>query len=90
MSFTAEEFIRKVVEVSSAVGWQANIGAMETAGQIVSILAANPELLPRFMDEGWLSDGSLVDAANGCLTFLARNGSINTPANLRAQKGVQQ
>lgn len=88
---TAEAFIKRVVEVSNVTGMMAGVGAMELAGQIVSGLAANPEHLQRFMDEGseLLIDGTL-SPENGCLTFWAMNGNLNTPANLRKQKGHQQ
>lgn len=88
---SAEAFIKRVAEVASVVGWQANVGAMEIAGQIVSVLAANPEHLPRFMVEGanLIVDGTF-SPENGCLTFLAGNGTINTPADLRERKGLQQ
>lgn len=82
--------IQKVADVASAVGWQAGVGAMELAGQIVSVLYAHPEHIDRFMTDGvaLFHDGTL-NVENGCLTFLAANGSINTPAELRKSKGAR-
>ena len=89
--FTALAFIEKAAEVSSAVGWQAGIGAMELAGQIVSGLRANPELLPRFMAEGaeLFLDGSLA-VENGCLTYMSICAGVQSPADLRKRKGRDQ
>lgn len=83
--------IDRIAEVSIAVGWQANIGAMETAGQIVSVLHANPEHIERFMAEGTelFIDGTF-DPVNGSLSYLTVSGKITTPAMLREEKGKQQ
>jgi len=88
---TAEEFIKKCAQVANAVGIQANIGGMELAGQIVSVLAANPEHIDRFMREGaeLMIDGTL-DAKNGCLTYLAINGNITSPSVARTERGMTQ
>ncbi|NTG07187.1 hypothetical protein [Rhizobium rhizogenes] len=86
-----EELISKIAQVASAVGWQANEPAMELAGQIVSVLAANPEHIERFMAEG---SGLFIDGTfnheNGSLTYRAGNGLILSPSVLRQQKGNQQ
>jgi hypothetical protein len=64
---------------------------MELAGQVVSVLAANPELLGRFMaDPGELFMEGLLWPENGCLSFFAINGTVNTPTRLRESKGRQQ
>lgn len=42
---TPESVIEYIAKVSRAIGIQANVGAMETAGSIVSFLAANPHYL---------------------------------------------
>lgn len=87
----AEEMIRKIANVSSAVAFQAGVGAMELAGLTISVLAANPDEQARFMKEG---SGMFIDntirAENGCLSYVAISGEILTPAELRASKGIQQ
>ncbi|WP_284778524.1 hypothetical protein [Agrobacterium sp. lyk4-40-TYG-31] len=45
-------FIRRVAEVTTVVGFQAGEPAMELAGQIVSVLAAHPEQTDRFIADG--------------------------------------
>jgi hypothetical protein len=86
-----KELIEKIAQVSVAVGFQAGEPAMEIAGQIVSVLAANPENIDRFMVEGaeLFLDGTL-NHENGSLTYRAINGSILSPSVLREKKGTQQ
>lgn len=88
---TAKQLLDRIAEVSSAVGWQANVGAMEIAGQIVSGLYANPEQIDRFMEEGTalIIDGTL-GPDKGCLSYTAANGSIMTPADIRKRLGTEQ
>lgn len=88
---TAEQFIAKVIEVSRVIGALSNTGAMEFAGNVVSVLGAHPEHIARFMEEGaaLFHDGTL-SYEHGCLSFTAINGTINTPANLRKRKGIEQ
>lgn len=85
---SAHDFINRVAEVATAVGWQAGVGAMELAGQIISCLHANPEHLERFMKEG---SGLFIDRTftfeNGSLTYMAISGQVLSPADLRATKG---
>lgn len=88
---TAADLVAKIAQVSATVGFQANEPAMEMAGQIVSVLAANPEHIDRFMAEGseLFLDGTL-NHENGSLTYRAVNGSILSPSILREKKGQQQ
>lgn len=90
-AISAKQIIDRIAEVATAVGFQAGEGAMEIAGQIVSALHANPELIERFMAEGdeLFIDGSL-DTARGSLTYRAINGAIVSPATLRQRRGQQQ
>lgn len=83
--------IAKIAQVANAVGFQAGEPAMEMAGQIVSILAAHPEHIERFMNEGaeLFLDGTF-NHENGSLTYRAMNGDILSPTVLRQRKGVQQ
>jgi hypothetical protein len=90
-SVDALAFIQKVKDAASMTGFLSGTGGMELAGMILSSLAANPENLARFMAEGseLLIDGTIT-FENGCLSFMAINGQINTPADLRRRKGQQQ
>ncbi|KQZ50129.1 hypothetical protein ASD54_12530 [Rhizobium sp. Root149] len=83
--------LTKIAQVATAVGFQAGEPAMEMAGQIVSVLAAKPEHIERFMVEGsgLFLDGTL-NHENGSLTYRAVNGSILSPSVLREKKGQQQ
>jgi hypothetical protein len=84
---TPEEFVQHVGKVAAAVGWQAGVGASETAGMIISCLLARPELVQRFIDEG---SGLLVSGEigpeNGCLTFHRADGKVTTPEELRGAR----
>ena len=87
----AKIIISRIADVASAVGFQAGEPAMEFAGQIVSVLAANPEHIDRFMTEGaeLFIDGTLK-VENGCLNYRAINGSIVSPSDLRKKMGREQ
>lgn len=73
------------------MGWQAGVGASETAGHIVSVLAAHPEHIERFMAEGseLFIDGTMRPE-NGSLTYLARSGKVTSPVVLRQALGIEQ
>ncbi|RVI52126.1 hypothetical protein [Sinorhizobium medicae] len=75
--------VEKIAQVANAVGWQ--------AGQIVSVLAANPKHIERFMSEGAepFLDGTF-NAENDCLTYRSRGGDVLSPSVLRAKKRMQQ
>lgn len=82
---TAAEVIKWIAKVAHAIGWQAGVGASEIAGTIVSVLAANPQIIDRFLLEGagTFIDGPIsLDAVNGCLTYFAQTGEILSPAEL--------
>jgi hypothetical protein len=87
----AGDLIAKIAETANGVGFQAGEPAMELAGQIVSVLAAHPEHIDRFMVEGTelFLDGTF-NIENGSLTYRALNGSILSPSVIRQQKGKQQ
>lgn len=81
----AQRVIMRIAEVAEAVGWQANVGAMETAGMIVSVLAEQPDLVKRFLAEGsaLFIEGKIA-AEYGRLTFhRMKDGQVTTPAELR-------
>lgn len=81
--WTPKQVIDRIADVAEAVGWQAGVGASETAGLIVSVLSANHHLIDRFMAEGseLFIDGS-IRAEAGRLTFLSIAGEVLTPAEL--------
>lgn len=85
---TPEEVIRKIAEVASAIAWQAGIGGMETAGMLVSALAAHPEKIAGFLSGELVAvdDDALLQPAMGCLTWHAQNGKIVSPSDMRAIK----
>lgn len=82
--WTAHEVIMHIGQVAEAVGWQAGVGASETAGMIISCLVAKPELIERFLIDG---SGLLVNGDigpdQGCLTFHRIDGTVTTPEELR-------
>lgn len=83
-----EEVIKRLAEVASAVAHQAGVGGMETAGMLVSILAAHPEKIPAFMagELDLITDPAMLRAEMGCLSWHAVNGRIVTPAEFRAAR----
>ena len=86
---TPTEVIQWIAKVAHAIGWQAGVGASETAGTIISVLAANPQMIDRFLVEGagMFIDGPLaLDAINGCLTYLAQSGEILSPGELHRRR----
>lgn len=85
---TPEQVIRKIAEVAAAIGWQAGVGGMETAGALVSVLAAHPEKIAAFLT-GELSvvdDDALLRPEMGCLTWHAQSGKVMAPATARAAR----
>lgn len=89
---TPEQTIKRIAEVAEAVGWQAGVGACETAGMIVSILARHPGFIDEFMERGTglMIDSDLFRHEHGCLTFLSMNGKVSTPSQLSAARQVQK
>lgn len=82
--------IIKIAEIAANIGWQAGVGQMELAGQYISVLAAHPELVDRFLKEGGeMCLEGLMGAERGCLTFYNRKLEIVTPAQLRRDHVVR-
>ncbi len=84
-------FVKRVAEVSTNVGFHAGEPALEMAGQIISVLAAHPEHTERFLEEGGelFIDGTFA-LENCSLTYRSQGGDILHPSVLRAQKGSLQ
>lgn len=86
-----EAVVRRIGQVATAVGFQANEGAADIAGQILSSLYASPEQIERFMREGseLLVDGT-ISPDNGALNYRSINGTIVNPSDRRRARGMQQ
>jgi hypothetical protein len=79
---TAEEFIQHLADVAEAVGIQAGVGGMETAGGIISYLAEHPESFQAFIAGGFLA--LPVDLRrSGRLTWHGADGRVFTPQQAR-------
>lgn len=88
----APPVIHRIASVADAVGWQAGVGGMETAGMIVSYLAAHPEDTETFLRDGtgYLID-SKISVEHGSLTFHRKlDGKVTTPQELRAAIEVKR
>lgn len=83
----AWELLAKIASVSEAIGWQAGVGATETAGMIVSHLYEDPRLIERFLEEGsnLLVDGT-ISPGGGRLSFHGADGVVRSPAELALLK----
>lgn len=75
---------RYIAKMASAIGWQAGVGAMETAGQIVSYIAANPEHAATLMDGGIIDLPDFM--GGGCLSWHGMNGQIVHPGQYRDER----
>lgn len=81
---TDRDVIFRIAQVAQAIGAQANVGASETAGLIVSVLYEHPDWIEAFMRDG---TGAFIDmgysADKGALTFHRKDGKVTTPRELR-------
>jgi hypothetical protein len=85
---TAREFIEKIAAMSEAIGWQAGVGASETAGMIVSYLAANPD------DFDTVMTGGILDLPPGWhefgrLSWMGMNGQVVRPEQVRRARMIK-
>lgn len=80
-----KEAVLQIAKAAHAIGWQAGVGGMETAGAIVSYLAQHQDQIPLFF-AGEVSPVDWRDFTHGgCLTWHAQNGGgIVHPADVRA------
>ena len=76
---TPQSVIEYIAKVSRAIGIQANVGAMETAGSIVSFLAANPHYLDDFLAGGSVLDWPINWHGAGVLSWQGMDGKIHWP-----------
>lgn len=80
---SAAETIAYIAKVSEEIAWQAGVGGMETAGSIVSYLAANPDKIDEFLAGGSVLDWPFAWHAQGKLTWHGMDGKIHDPATVR-------
>lgn len=86
----AMEIIKEIATASNDMAGQAGVGGVETAGSVISYLAAHPAKIDLFMQRGVC--GLFDDApggprdlyAKGCLTWHRQgDGKVVTPQDLR-------
>lgn len=79
MTVTAEQVLKRIAQCANAMSFQSGEPGVPLAGHTLSFLAANPDQIERFMDEGnelWI-DGT-IDFTNGCLSYKCIDGNIRT------------
>lgn len=84
------DFIHELAVASDTFAGMAGVGGIETAGSLISYLAAHPEKIDLFMQQGifGLMDGAPGGPrdlhAQGCLTWHRKgDGKVTTPQELR-------
>lgn len=82
--YDAQEVINQIARRAEVMAFQAGVGGMETAGQIVAHLAKHPENLEPFM-VGGLMELPVDYFVQHDLTYYARNGKIVHPEYARRQ-----
>ena len=88
---SAKETIAFIADYADTFAQFAGVGGMETAGSIISFLAANPEHIDDFLS----GKTSAVDwpvgwHEQGCLTWHGQNGKIYSPADVRRHRLIKQ
>lgn len=79
--------ISRIAECANAMGLQSGEPAIEIAGQVVSHLAAHPEHVDRFIEEGnelWI-DGT-ISFNSGCLSYMCGDGLVRMPSAHRTEQ----
>lgn len=81
-----QNMIDRIADAARVISAQAGVGAMETAGSIVSFLSANPHWLGHF-----LAGGSIIDWPDGwhlagCLTWQGMDGKVHWPGELEPKQ----
>lgn len=76
---TEVEAIQHIAKVARIIAEQAGVGAMETAGSIVSYLAMHPEQVPAFMERPSVFDWPVNWHSLGCLSWQGMDGKIHAP-----------
>lgn len=86
-----EAVIARIALVAEAIGMQAGVGAMETAGGIISFLAARPEHVGDFISGktsvlDWPPDWHEL----GCLSWHGNDGKIYHPEFVRHSRIIKK
>lgn len=77
--YTPEQVIERIAQVARDVGWQAGVGAMETAGSIVSFLSANQQYTQAFMAGESVIGWPVLWHKHGSLTWQGMDGKVHQP-----------
>jgi len=72
------DFVSRLADIAEAIGWQAGVGGAETAGMIISYLAAHPEQIETVLEHGIIDLPGDLWAA-GRLTWMGMNGQVVNP-----------
>lgn len=89
-------FVQKIATDSDRMAAMAGVGGVETAGSVISYLAANPKKIDLYMRDN--ISGLMDDApggprgfhAHGCLTWHRKDdGKVTTPQDLRISMTVR-
>jgi hypothetical protein len=90
-SISPRDVIAHLATVAHNIGWQAGVGAVETAGALVSHLAARPELIDQFF-AGTLSaiDLEIASCELGCLSWHGMDGKVHHPEDVRRDRIIKQ
>lgn len=82
--------IAHIAKVSEAIGWQAGVGGMETAGSIVSYLDSHPEQIDGFLSgKTSIFDWPPSWHEQGRLTWHGQNGSVVHPEYARQARVIR-
>jgi hypothetical protein len=87
-AISAAALLERIEEVAESVAFQAGVGGIETAGAIVSFLAAHPDWIGAFMARGWLGLPTEIHL-KGNLTWQGSDGKIYGPQDVRISQIVK-
>lgn len=76
---TAIKVIQHIAKVSQVIARQAGVGAMETAGSIISFLAMHPEQVAKFMADPSVFDWPTNWHCDGMLSWHGADGKVHHP-----------
>lgn len=88
---TVDEFVPYLARWAQNFAGMAGVGGMETAGTVISYLAAHPESIPAFIEHGLvgLPDDPHEWIFGGNLSWQGRDGKVYDPAWVRARRSRQ-
>ena len=87
----AQRLVEHIAELAEAIAFQSGTASSELAGQMVSFLAAKPEMIGRFMTDGseMFLEG-MIAPEHGLLSWYGQNGQIVTPDDMKVRLGVSK